>query len=47
LSVWWTFPWIALQRSENRGIHVFGFMIAAGTLGAACFLGAAIAEGIA
>jgi membrane protein implicated in regulation of membrane protease activity len=28
------------------GIYVLGFMISAGTLGAACFLGAAIAEGL-
>jgi hypothetical protein len=35
------------RRLYVGGIHVFGFMIAAGTLGAACFLGAVIAEGFA
>jgi small-conductance mechanosensitive channel len=35
------------RRLYVVGIYVFGFMIAAGTLGAACFLGAAIAEGFA
>ena len=35
------------RRLYDVGFYVFGFMIAAGTLGAACFLGAAIAEGFA
>jgi len=35
------------RRLYEVGFYVFGFMIAAGTLRTACFLGAAIAEGFA
>jgi hypothetical protein len=34
------------SRLYVAGLYVFGFMIAAATLGAACFLGAVIAEGL-